>query len=44
MTVHIARIFLVQHRQDYHRDRLSWLPAPLYRSWREASPTTQDPS
>jgi|GEM_PF-1566124 len=44
MTVQIARIFLVQHRQDYNRDRLPWLPARLYRSWREALPRITEPS
>ena len=42
MTVQIARILLVQHRQDYNRDRLAWLPARLYRSWREALPQVQE--
>lgn len=42
MTVYTARILLVQHRQDYNRDRLQWLPARLYRSWREAKPRTQE--
>lgn len=42
MTVQIARILLVQHRQDYNRDRLAWLPARLYRSWREALPMGQE--
>ncbi|MHA7772045.1 hypothetical protein [Roseibium sp. M-1] len=44
MTVQIARIFLVQHRQDYNRDRLAWLPSRLYRSWREAKPRNQEAS
>ncbi|WP_299816842.1 hypothetical protein [uncultured Roseibium sp.] len=43
MNVHTARYFLVQHRQDYNRDRLPWLPARLYRSFREAMPNTQEP-
>ncbi|POF28139.1 hypothetical protein CLV41_11773 [Roseibium marinum] len=43
MTVHTARLFLVQHRQDYNRDRLPWLPARLYRSFREAIPSIQEP-
>ncbi|WP_428650119.1 hypothetical protein [Roseibium sp.] len=42
MTVHTARIFLVRHRQDYNRDRLPWLPARLYRSFREAFPSLQE--
>lgn len=42
MTVHTARNLLVQHRQDYNRDRLAWLPARLYRSWREAIPSLQE--
>ena len=37
MNVHTARIFLVQHRQDYNGDRLAWLPSKLYRSWFEAT-------
>ncbi len=31
MNVHIARTMLVNHRQDYNRDRLPWLPGKLYR-------------
>lgn len=31
MNVHIARAMLVNHRQDYSRDRLPWLPGKLYR-------------
>ena len=31
MNVHIARAMLVNHRQDYNRDRLPWLPGKLYR-------------
>jgi hypothetical protein len=42
MTVQIAKIMLVQHRQDYNRDRLAWLPSRLYRSWREALPKVQE--
>jgi len=42
MNVQIARILLVQHRQDYNRDRLAWLPSRLYRSWREALPRIQE--
>jgi hypothetical protein len=42
MNVQIARIFLIQHRQDYNRDRLAWLPARLYRSWWEAKPKNQE--
>lgn len=42
MTVQIARMLLVQHRQDYNRDRLAWLPARLYRSLREAVPKRQE--
>jgi len=42
MNVHVARILLVQHRQDYNRNRLAWLPARLYRSWREAIPKFQE--
>ncbi|WP_422376971.1 hypothetical protein [Roseibium sp.] len=44
MTVQIARMLLVDHRQDYNRDRLSWLPSRLYRSWREAKPKDQEAS
>lgn len=44
MNVQIARILLVRHRQDYNRDRLPWLPARLYRSWREAKPAKQEAS
>ena len=43
MNVHTAKLMLVKHRQDYNRDRLPWLPARLYRSWREASPSVQEP-
>lgn len=43
MTVLTARILLVQHRQDYNRDRLPWLPSRLYRTWREALPSVQMP-
>ncbi|WP_420338392.1 hypothetical protein [Roseibium sp.] len=36
MIVQVAKTLLVNHRQDYNRDRLPWLPARLYRSLREA--------
>jgi hypothetical protein len=39
MNVHIARCLIVDHRQDYNRDRLPWLPSRLYRLWREVAPT-----
>ncbi|MEP0233667.1 hypothetical protein [Roseibium sp.] len=31
MNVHTARTLLVNHRQDFNRDRLPWLPQKLYR-------------
>jgi hypothetical protein len=40
MNVHIAKCLIVDHRQDYSRDRLPWLPARLYRLFREARPAT----
>lgn len=42
MIVQVARSILIQHRQDYNRDRLPWLPSRLYRSWREALPSKQE--
>ncbi len=36
MNVHIARTILVNHRQDFNRDRLPWLPQKLYRLFSEA--------
>lgn len=36
MIVQVAKTILINHRQDYNRDRLPWLPARLYRSFREA--------
>ncbi|GAA0773037.1 hypothetical protein [Roseibium denhamense] len=36
MIVQVARTFLVNHRQDYNRDRLPWLPSRLYRTLFEA--------
>lgn len=36
MNVHIARAMLLDHRQDYNRDRLPWLPQTLYRFMSEA--------
>lgn len=42
MNVYTAKFILVQHRQDFNRDRLPWLPARLYRSFREALPNTQE--
>lgn len=44
MNLHTARLLLVRHRQDYNRDRLSWLPGSLYRLWREAVPRIQEVS
>ncbi|WP_349359994.1 hypothetical protein [Stappia sp.] len=38
MTLQNARSMLVQHRQDYNRDRLGWLPARLYRLFADARP------
>ncbi|WP_420411512.1 hypothetical protein [Roseibium sp.] len=36
MIVQVAKTILINQRQDYNRDRLPWLPARLYRSFREA--------
>ncbi len=41
MIVQVAKTILINHRQDYNRDRLPWLPARLYRSFREARKATQ---
>ena len=40
MNVHIAKCLIVDHRQDYSRDRLRWLPSRLYRLFRDAKPAT----
>jgi len=36
MNVQVARAMLINQRQDFNRDRLPWLPARLYRTFREA--------
>ncbi len=37
MNVHIAKCLIVDHRQDYSRDRLPWLPSKFYRLWQETA-------
>jgi len=36
MNLYVARNLIVDHRQDYNRDRLRWLSPRLYRLMSEA--------
>ena len=36
MNVYTARALIIDHRLDYNRDRLPWLPSSLYRLFAEA--------
>lgn len=36
MNLYVARNLIVEHRQDYNRDRLRWLSPKLYRFLSEA--------
>lgn len=35
MHISVAKSMLLDHRQDYNRDRLPWLPQRLYRLFAE---------